>query len=951
MWDVPLPPKHPLRRVLAGLPSSPSSRASLLGLLAIICVFPFLFSSLHDHDPRHHHAIMAPHLRYETQATKGDPQGKANKPKPVKDLQPPTPATEVKDHVLPSATGTKHEPAPPPVHKAAAPAAVASPNTKAVAAPAEETEAAAAAPAAAKKAPVQRAADAAAPRAESKPSGFVVVEDPSKKAIVAKRRDDPILVYMDWTLPSDRFSLLNYRSLESVLTQYPNAHVRALVVAPSRSTHYKYANTLSYMQFEKYQKRGYDVQFELLSEHSLLDLKQADRPGFTYFTTVLFPRLKKTIFDESFFTKTENAVQDFKTNHFMRLFHLWRTGGVYMDFTMLLTEPLPPHKQFWSFAQDCSVAGVAGANASTYDDEKWRYSGSQHPYVLQFKAQDPTVGCVLGRFDDKGDELHECMLKSPKGGADCLEHALQQCAEKADGKRTDGLEVAPVDWRACGGASGQKVAPASSSSSAAAVVVSMGREAMEGNWKASPTVQALVDTHVHLDRWHSLQVDPSCARKCDYYTDAVARARAPFHQTKFSLTKAEAEASNYVCAPSVIVPGAIKAASSSLFNAISKHPQVLHPLRGSNFKETGMYMNIPGRDHFKDRLQAFPFIEPAENFVTTDGTVYYINGEESPEQIVADSPSAQAIISLRDPTSRAFSQYRYSFFNGTESFAEAVRVSVPVLRKCFQEHLGRVDLHAVLQEGKAGELAKEIDYCTAPLMRTPTRRAIQTSLYLPQLLRWTSVLGAERLLVVTKEDLGRDPKPVLADIFRFLGLCAYEEAFTAENVRKMAVPEGYDLTERSLTDLNEAFQPWNHALATFLKRDLGWPSFEQAFVDAKIHFHRVVVFQAATSSLAPCAACKKAHALLAAEQNVDPATDMEVVELRHDDPAWNEIRKAIGPKAKLQVEGMPHVFVQGEYVGTLKDVESKQKSGKLAAALAPGNRKGDAATFASYYSD
>lgn len=922
MVNLTVPKRHSLWRL----------NTPLVGFLAIVCVFPFIFSTLSNNDPNEHQIVITrtprKALRYEAASVAED----KNKAAPVRKPKPEQRAPQGQEKSA-TATDTTHrdKEAPAAEHKTP-PAAV----------------------------EAERAMAPAVRESVKLSAGFTTVEasDPSKKALVAHRQDSDIHIYMDWTLPAERFSLLNYRSLESVLTQYPNAKVRTLVVAPFRATHHDYANTLSYMQFEKYQKRGYNVQFDIVSEKSLLELQEPNRPGFTYFTTVLFPRLEKSIFDDSFFTKTENAVQDFKTNHFIRLFRLWQTGGIYMDFTMLLTKPLPTGRRIWSFAEECGPVAPPATEAvkatSTFDYGKWRYSGSQHPYVLQFKAQDPIVGCVLARFDDKGDVLHECMLKSQKGGADCLQGAFQQCAKTSVDAKSDVLDTrTTVYWPSCGPAGSTTKGASSIPPAGPVAIVAMGREATEGNWTVSSSTAALIDKYIHLDRWHPLQIDPQCARKCDYYADALARARAPFHQTKFSLSKAHAEASNYICAPSVIVPGAIKAASSSLFGAIAKHPQVLHPLRGSNFKETGVYMNIPGRDHFKDRLQAFPFIEADENFVTTDGTLYYINGDDSPEQIVADSPSAQAIISLRDPTSRAYSQYCNAFFNGTESFAEAVRVSVPVLRKCYQEHLARVDLRAVLNEGKGADLWKKIDFCTAPLMRTPTRRTIQTSLYLPQLLRWSSVMGIDRLLVVTKEELSRNPKPVMADVFKFLGLCPFEEAFAAEIVRKVDVPKGYDLTEVSLMDLNEAFQPWNHALVKLLGRDLGWLNHEEAFVKSKLHFHRIVIFQGAPSVKSPCKACEETHALLAAQKGIDAATDIEVVTLRHDDPVWAEVVKAAGsPKIVIQ-DSLPYVFVQGEYMGSLKE-EAKQKDGsqsKLAAALSAASKQNEATDFASYYAD
>ena len=117
---------------------------------------------------------------------------------------------------------------------------------------------------------------------------------------------------------------------------------------------------------------------------------------------------------------------------------------------------------------------------------------------------------------------------------------------------------------------------------------------------------------------------------------------------------------------------------------------------GANFKETGVYMPVVGRNRVRDRLHAFPFIEPNEPFVTADATVYYLSSEVSPRTLHADSPNAQVLVSLRAPLSRCFSQYRYAFNNATESFRSAVEEAVPIMRECYRRHLEGVDLKALL---------------------------------------------------------------------------------------------------------------------------------------------------------------------------------------------------------------------------------------------------------------
>lgn len=77
--------------------------------------------------------------------------------------------------------------------------------------------------------------------------------------------NDPISVYMDWGRGNLAFAFANYRSLESVLAHHPNAKVLIQTVAPSSASMYRYANTLSWTQFKKYLKRGYEVNIEIMS--------------------------------------------------------------------------------------------------------------------------------------------------------------------------------------------------------------------------------------------------------------------------------------------------------------------------------------------------------------------------------------------------------------------------------------------------------------------------------------------------------------------------------------------------------------------------------------------------------------------------------------------------------------------------------------------------------------
>ncbi len=61
-----------------------------------------------------------------------------------------------------------------------------------------------------------------------------------------------------------------------------------------------------------------------------------------------------------------------------------------------------------------------------------------------------------------------------------------------------------------------------------AAAVWMGHDATKGLWKVyNPLVQDLLAKSVHLDRWHPLQADPQCRRRCDKYAAAQSVRLAP----------------------------------------------------------------------------------------------------------------------------------------------------------------------------------------------------------------------------------------------------------------------------------------------------------------------------------------------------------------------------------------------------------------------------------------
>ena len=127
--------------------------------------------------------------------------------------------------------------------------------------------------------------------------------------------------------------------------------MRVLVFAPQYALNYKFADALSVMQFQKYQKRGYDVTVELLHANSspklwplldstltTLDKQQQLYPGQKYFNMWCTKGLFGQGIPFRAFKGVRRAIPRFELWAFSLLARTWATGGVISDFTTFATN-------------------------------------------------------------------------------------------------------------------------------------------------------------------------------------------------------------------------------------------------------------------------------------------------------------------------------------------------------------------------------------------------------------------------------------------------------------------------------------------------------------------------------------------------------------------------------------------------------------------------------------
>lgn len=160
------------------------------------------------------------------------------------------------------------------------------------------------------------------------------------------------------------------------------------------------------------------------------------------------------------------------------------------------------------------------------------------------------------------------------------------------------------------------------------------------------------------------------------------RARAP--AAVKDLGRATVRTIGYASAPARMLPdflivGAQRCGTTSLFQALAAHPNVVPPLfhKGVHFFDTPSY-----RRGLRWYAGHFPIRAIAERRVA-DGAA--ITGEASPyymfhpcagQRIAADLPKTRLVVLVRDPVERAFSAHKQETARGfeTEAFEAAIEL-------------------------------------------------------------------------------------------------------------------------------------------------------------------------------------------------------------------------------------------------------------------------------------
>lgn len=244
-----------------------------------------------------------------------------------------------------------------------------------------------------------------------------------------------------------------------------------------------------------------------------------------------------------------------------------------------------------------------------------------------------------------------------------------------------------------------------------------------------------------------------------------------------------------------MILGAQRSGTTSLFDYLSRHPQVVPSFRKEVHFHDLHHRRGEGwyRANFPLRLRLAP------DRITGEATPNYLVHPQAPPRVAGLIPAAKLIVVLREPVERAHSAWRLRRMEGREarSFEEAIRAEMaeppPEIGEYHDDRRGVGDVIRFMY------LAK--------------------SRYAEQIEHWLAHVPRHQLLVLQSESLFAQPHENLPRLWEFLDLeaAAAADAFPVVNQASPA-PIDPDLRRH----LTEYFEPHNRRLEALLGTAFDW---------------------------------------------------------------------------------------------------------------------------------
>jgi len=239
--------------------------------------------------------------------------------------------------------------------------------------------------------------------------------------------------------------------------------------------------------------------------------------------------------------------------------------------------------------------------------------------------------------------------------------------------------------------------------------------------------------------------------------------------------------------PDFIICGAQKAGTTTLFNYLDQHPEICT----SKIKEVHFFdwnnMYNKGLTWYETQFE-----HCNENKVIGEASPYYMFVPEVPRRIKKDIEHVKLIFILRNPTDRAYSHYWHEVRSGweTSSFEDAIKLEAERIKRnsVYLNH------YSYLERGK----------------------------YFVQLERFSKYFAKNQLFILKLEDLKRNKKKKLCELFSFLDVNT--NYLPNENIKKNKGGKPRILTLQKFAHKNNLLktQIWNQSADNSFEKKLSF---------------------------------------------------------------------------------------------------------------------------------
>ncbi len=247
--------------------------------------------------------------------------------------------------------------------------------------------------------------------------------------------------------------------------------------------------------------------------------------------------------------------------------------------------------------------------------------------------------------------------------------------------------------------------------------------------------------------------------------------------------------------PNFIIIGVKRCGTTTLYEQLSEHPCIeksAHDNLGffNNNFELGLNWY---RSHFVTNSKKRNIKKKYGKFATYDVTSSYIQNKQTAKNIFKTLPNVKLILILRNPSDRAYSEYKQNIIDENESrdFEELIKKEIKEIENTSNENLK---------------------------FSSEKINLIKKGIYIIQILPWLKIFPREQILIISTEEFGEKTDEIYNKIFRFLELPEYK----IKNKQRYRKGTYEKMSDEARKILDNFYKQYNNELFQKIGKNFEW---------------------------------------------------------------------------------------------------------------------------------